>query len=208
MNILFLGDSLCAAGRNVNIKKANRSEALGFGWVNMVCAMLQERSNNAQCFNLGLDGQTTFQLKEGINMLLKQPKSPIHKADIIVLQIGINDIWWAGQSIDEFKANLLSVICQLRLNLGDIASSIYLMEPICVPLAMKVPIGSEQIGALQQAWLEVGHKNKCLCIKLQHLIDQAVNSRPDLLYDGIHPTPLANAILAHAFFERFASEQL
>lgn len=78
--ILVVGDSLTDASRNKAVAKD-----LGYGYV----SKMQEKAPNIEWFNRGYNGAKTvdllFQLTEDLELL--------ETADIIVLMIGVNDVW-------------------------------------------------------------------------------------------------------------------
>ncbi len=111
MKILFFGDSITEAGRNLLDRRD-----LGVGYVKIVAGKLRLLYPEAdlEFLNCGVGGDTTADLlvRIGEDVVDQQP-------DCVVLQVGINDVWKrfsVGEIVtpDEFRGNYEKIVAQLK----------------------------------------------------------------------------------------------
>ncbi|MCM3764278.1 SGNH/GDSL hydrolase family protein [Neobacillus niacini] len=92
LTVVALGDSLTRG----------TGDETGKGYVGVLVDELKEKTKQpVQLTNLGINGQRSDQLRNQVGQTEVQRQ--IHKADVIVVTIGGNDLFRGGQGIIEFK---------------------------------------------------------------------------------------------------------
>ena len=184
--IHFIGDSLTAAGRNLQIKKPNRSEALGHGWVNRVVTELLLTNPKLACFNHGIDGTSISSCAAQLTGLTLNPRC------LVVVQCGINDLWWQQTPIITAQQQLAQLLALITVQ----GATSLVLEPICLASVMKKPLNTEQLQQLQNSWADCCQALGQPFCALQADLDEKKPPH-NYLYDGIHATPLGNYYLAN-----------
>jgi acyl-CoA thioesterase I len=194
----FIGDSVCASGRVEAVKKPNRSDALGHGWVNRVATQwlyecADDKHQTIECYNRGFKGYSSEEL---LTWVVRDFE--LKNADYLFIQVGINDIWWGGSDADEIVTNLERLVHYVTKRNPDV--QILMLEPVALVAAMKAPLSNEDLHDVQQQ-IEIScQRTRVPLLKLQSLFEKQSNPKA-WLYDGIHPTPLGHKLIADVVSE-------
>lgn len=183
--ILFQGDSITDCNRRLV------NHGLGDGFVYLISKELSDH----EVINKGISGNRVSDLKK------RWKKDALDiKPDILTIFIGINDVWHKHAfgkrfSIDKFEENYKYLITSMKEMNPNI--KIILMTPFYLPF-----------GAYLKAWdkefdliMNLTHKLALIYgIPLVNLHEafKLANYKTkdtDLLYDGVHPTPLGHELI-------------
>lgn len=194
INILVFGDSI-AYGAWDNEKS---------GWINRLKLSLEKQTNYYyNIFNLGIPGNTTFDIKERFLYECKQRYS-INSNTIIIFSIGINDSYIINGknnvSIADFKNNIIDLINMAK----TYTKNILFVGLTNVDESKVNPVPWEnQISYLNKEILKFDYELENICkqngISYLNVFELL---KMDDLQDGLHPNSkghqkLCNEILKH-----------
>lgn len=194
--MLFVGDSITAAGRN-------DMEPLGHGYVAMTRALLTVSCPrlSVDMINRGVAGDTVRDLSErwSRDVLAQQP-------DWLVVLVGINDVWETHAvtaspraiSVSEYDAAYRALLDTLRQNR---MCQVILIEPFVVEVS-SVDAIREHVEAYAARAREIAVDVGARYVAAQDLFDKLSRaSSPPLSEDRVHPTARGHAVLALAVLE-------
>jgi acyl-CoA thioesterase I len=168
--ILVFGDSL-SAGLWISPRQA---------WPMLLLDKLRPISRNFRVINASASGSTTA---DGLRRLPSHLDRPI---DIFVLELGINDAW-RGVPIDTIRANLQSIIDQIKARNAKV---------ILVIVGMQFPIpdsDADYMTMFGKMFGELAEKNHAALVP--YLLED-VAGNPELnLPDRVHPNAAGHKIL-------------
>lgn len=204
MKILFQGDSITDAGRDVRVvHTANNPSGLGHGYVLMAVGRLLAESpaRGLQFYNRGISGHKVFQLAN------RWKKDCLDLApDVLSILIGVNDFWHTFSSgytgsLDTYERDYLALIDRTREALPDIR--LVICEPFMVPCGEVDQTWLEQFTQYREASRRVAAHARAVFVPFQTTMDQACQTTaPTLLApDGVHPTLGACHLLANAWVD-------
>jgi len=211
MKILFQGDSITDAGRDVRVvRTANNPSGLGHGYVIMAVArLLAERPDiDLKFCNRGISGHKVFQLAK------RWKKDCLELApDVLSILIGVNDFChtfnggYTG-SLDTYEQDYRDLINQTRDALPDIR--LVLCEPFMLPAGEVDQSWIQQFAYYREAARRVAAHAKAVFVPFQSVLDQACQTtRPALLApDGVHPTLGACHLLANAWVDTVSEARI
>ncbi|MCF7974360.1 MAG: SGNH/GDSL hydrolase family protein, partial [Phycisphaerae bacterium] len=204
MKILFQGDSITDAGRDVRVvRTANNPSGLGHGYVIMAAARLlsQYPTRDLKFYNRGISGHKVFQLAR------RWKKDCLDIApDVLSILIGVNDFWhtfdggYTG-SLDTYEQDYRALIDQTREALPEIR--LILCEPFMLPAGEVDPSMMQQFAYYREAARRVAAYAGAVFVPFQSVLDQACQTAPPALWapDGVHPTLGACHLLANAWVD-------
>lgn len=211
MKILFQGDSITDAGRDVRVvKTANNPSGLGHGYVIMAVGRLlaEYPDRNLKFYNRGISGNKVFQLA---NRWKKdcQDLAP----DLLSILIGVNDFWhtfdggYTG-SRDTYEQDYMALIDQTLDTLPD--TKLVICEPFMVPCGEVDQMWIRQFAQYREAARRVAARAQAVFVPFQSVLDEACKkTQPGLLApDGVHPTLGTCHLLANAWVETVIEEKL
>lgn len=190
MNILFLGDSITDWGRS-----RPDGKYLGEGYVKIVAETLRKNHPGTlfDFTNTGVSGDRT------VDVIARLDVDAIdRKPDLVVLMIGINDVW------RRYDQNLKTTALQFEKNYGTILDAllirakakVVLMEPFLLDAPDKPfrPDLDPKIAAVRR----IARRRRLPLIRLDDLFREASIGKSPLFYagDGIHPSPEGAAFIA------------
>ena len=141
---------------------------------------LRPISRNFRVINASASGSTTA---DGLRRLPSHLERPI---DIFILELGINDAWH-GVPIDQIRANLQSIIDQVKARNPNV---------ILVIVGMQFPVASsdaDYMTTFGKIFSELAEKNHAALVP--YLLE-GVAGNPELnLPDRVHPNAAGHKIL-------------
>jgi len=183
MHILFLGDSITDWGRS-----RPDGKRLGDGYVKLVADDLQSRHPDIDFdfTNTGISGDRTKDILERI-----RPDMVDRRPDLVVLMIGINDVWRRYDRNDpttqaQFSKNYRAILDAIQ---KDAKAKVILLEPFLVDVPDK-PFRPDLAPKVASVRL-IAATRRLPLIRLDERFRQAAKDRAPLFYagDGIHPSP-------------------
>jgi acyl-CoA thioesterase-1 len=174
-SILVLGDSI-SAGYGVITGKA---------WVDLVQQQLITKQLPFAMVNASISGDTSSGGVSRIRPLLEK-----HHPKIVILELGANDTL-RGFQIEQTEGNLQKII--------DINKQ-YQAKTLLV--GMKIPnnYGAKYTESIEQMYQRLAKKNQLVFIPF--LLEKFALKREFFQEDGIHPTTLAQPMLAQTVTEK------
>jgi len=168
--ILVFGDSL-SAGLGISPREA---------WPMLLLGKLRPISSHFRVINASASGSTT---EDGLHRLARHLDRPIN---IFVLELGINDAWH-GVSVEQIRANLQSIIEQVKARNPNVT---------LVIVGMQFPLASSDLNYMTmfgKMFGELAEKNHAVLVP--YLLD-GVAGNPELnLPDLVHPNAAGHKIL-------------
>ncbi len=191
--ILFQGDSItdCNRGQSNN--------GLGDGYVYLISKELKD----VEIINRGISGNRISNLKK------RWKRDALHlNPDFLTILIGINDVWHMhlfGKrfSIVKFEETYREILDQTLENNPNI--KIILMTPFNLPFGVYRKSWNKEFDFIMTVCHKLSLDYKLPLINLHEIINDANQRVKDneLLYDGVHPTPLGHEIIQNAWLKAF-----
>ncbi len=181
MKILFFGDSITEGGRN-----AFDPTDLGSGYVKIAANKLRLLYPDTQfeILNRGVGGNTTSDL------LLRTHELEEEKPDIIVLQIGINDVWQrfslgVDTPPETFKKNYIELVKRGK----ETGAKLILIQPYVLSMEDKRRF-RPYLDRYNKAIREVAAKEKLPLIPMDEIFTGLTQdiAPSQFTTDGVHPT--------------------
>ncbi|HAQ56020.1 MAG TPA: GDSL family lipase [Acholeplasmatales bacterium] len=190
MNILFLGDSITDWGRS-----RPDGKYLGEGYVKLVADTLRKNHPDIEFdfTNTGISGDRTGDVIARLDV-----DAIDRKPDLVVLMIGINDVWRRYDrdqrtSALQFERNYGTILDAL---INRAKAKLVLMEPFLLDVPDKPfrPDLDPKLVLIRR----IAKKRRLPLIRLDELFSEASVGKPSLHYagDGIHPSPEGAAFIA------------
>lgn len=186
MKILFQGDSITDVNRNETI------DNLGLGYVRII----KDKLNKYEIINKGISGNRT------IDLIKRWEEDTINiKPDILVILIGINDIWHKYEhNVDtntlEFRNNYLKLLNDCLERLPN--TKIVLIEPFVFPIGAYNKTWESDLLEQQKIVKELALKYSYTFVPMQKILNKALKEYEmiEILNDGVHPTEKGHEIIA------------
>lgn len=189
MRVLIFGDSITQGFWDT-----------GGGWVARLrkyydtLALKDLHSNNQpEIFNLGVSGDTTFNLLARIEPEIKAREWPDDPM-IAVVAIGANDdLFENGEQRvkpDEFRANIRKIIAIVNSLVKNIilVGNAACIEELTTPVFWAdIHYTNEQMQKYEQIIKEVAAEHKVMFIPIFEEFKKRLDTGEDLLADGLHP---------------------
>ena len=201
--VVFVGDSVTDAGRKRPVGQG-LWEGVGTGFVRQIDTLLNVLypENRYSVFNMGCSGHNTRDL---INRW--QTDVIDLKPDVIVCEIGVNDVWRQFDEptcfdghvyIDEYKVNLQKLVDMSK----DKCRQFIFMTPFYMELNTDDEM-AKTVRAYAAVMKEVAAKNDIMCVDLQAVFDDYLKYRHSsyLMWDRVHPGNIGSMLIAKTFLK-------
>ena len=191
--LLFQGDSITDCNRK------SKNQGLGDGYVYLISKELE----NHEIINRGISGNRISNLKkrwvrDAINI----------NPDILTILIGINDVWHMHLfkkrfSIDKFEKTyreLLDLMLEKNPKL-----KIILMTPFNLEMGVYRKAWNKEFNQIMDVCHKLAIEYRLHFINLHETIQIAsYTTKPEeLLYDGVHPTPIGHEIIKNEWIQMY-----
>lgn len=201
--VLFQGDSITDADRDIGTTEPNDPSGLGDGYPRFIAArLLADRPADELAFhNRGISGHKVPQLAErwDEDALDLEP-------DVLSILVGVNDLWhrFSGSydgTLEDYEEGYHELLNRTRRALPEVKLV------ICEPFVLRT-------GAIDDRWFpefddyrrvarEQAEVFGATFVPFQSMFDEAA-SQGQLeywLYDGVHPTMQGHQLMADAWLE-------
>lgn len=197
MKILFFGDSITEAGRNLLDKRD-----LGVGYVKIVAGKLRllYPETELHFLNCGVGGNTTADLLARV-----QEDVAEEQPDCVVLQIGINDVWRrfsVGEIVtpEQFRSNYEQIVEALKAT----GAKLVIIQPFLLKIDDKQrfrPYLNEFIAIIR----EIAEREKIPVVPMDEIFRGASLdiSPSQFSADGVHPTHRGCRYIADFLIKEF-----
>ncbi len=182
---LFEGDSVTDCGRN------RQTTDLGHGYVHL----LQEELTEIKMINRGISGHRLIDLSQRILIEIRDTKP-----DLLIILIGINDIWHCDtydkpSDAATFRRDyqfMLDSIHQVNPKLP-----IILIEPFAFPIVHVKPNWIPHVKKYQEILEELSIQYDVDYVPMQTYLTRELDhyQMNDILHDGIHPSALGHTLI-------------
>ena len=181
MKIVFFGDSITEAGRNLN-----DPADLGTGYVKIAASKLRPLYPEAELeiLNRGVGGDKTAEL------LLRVEKDVLaEKPDFVVLEVGVNDVWHRAHGVivtpEEFRANYEELVAKI-LSSG---ARLILMQPYMLRVSDKLRF-RPYLNTVNDIIREIAKREKLTMIPVDEIFNGVTQDIAPAQFasDGVHPT--------------------
>jgi acyl-CoA thioesterase-1 len=181
-SILILGDSLSAA-HNISIEQS---------WPVLFHHKLRQQDPAVEMVNASISGETTQGGLQRLPDLLLQ-----HHPTHLIVELGGND-GLRGYKFNQTRHNLQSIV--------DLALAQHI-RVLLIGVRMPPNLGPQYNQRFQQIYEQLANDNQIAY--LPRFLDGVAADRPEYMQaDGIHPTELAQPLLADKVFNVFENRQL
>ena len=205
MKIVFFGDSITDAGKNLNYY----NYSYGHGFLGFIAGnLLSENPLKYEILNRGNSGNRIVDLYARI-----QKDVWAEEPDVLNILIGVNDLWHQieannGVKLPRFEKVYRSIIEETIEQFPKIKII------LCEPFILKGTVTEKQFEQYQEireyAKLvkRLSEEYGLLYLPLQEMLDQKCEEFPPecWLWDGVHPTRAGAKIIADEWLKLFHSE--
>ena len=185
MKIVFFGDSVTETGRDLN-----DPDDLGAGYVKFAADKLRllYPEMHILFLNRGVGGNGVVDLNARI-----QKDVIDENPDFIILQIGVNDVWWKGESEEEFRKEYVTLVSSLKTT----GAKIIVLQPFILPIEDKGLL-RPRLNAFNKIIGEVLKEQGLPLIPMDEIFSGATQDIQPTQFtiDGIHPTHRGHRYLA------------
>lgn len=181
MKLVFFGDSITDAGRNLNDPRD-----LGGGYVKIAAGKLRllYPETPIEIYNYGVGGDRTAELLARVDEVVAQ------KPDFVFLEVGVNDVWHRfllGKIVtpEEFESNYSALVKKLK----ETGATLVLIEPFVLNVSDKQrfrPYLNQFNGIIR----EIAAREGVTLIPLDEIfrgVTQDIDPKK-FAEDGVHPT--------------------
>lgn len=200
--ILFQGDSITDCGRAYEADNYNHPAQLGRGYVNCAASRLLLSDPGAYTIiNKGISGHRVVDLyaRWKIDALNLNP-------DLISILIGVNDVWHEFSRQNGVDNRRFEQVYRMLLEWTlETLPNVKLL--IMEPFALTSNVVSDEFLAEVKERAAIARKIatefNAVFLPLQDKLDAAAKLMPNeyWLYDGVHPAPAGNQLIADAWLE-------
>ncbi len=181
MKLVFFGDSITEAGRNLS-----DPTDLGEGFVKIAASKLRPLypDTEFEILNFGVGGDRTEEL------LARVHEVTAVKPDVVVLEVGVNDVWrrFTSEEIvteEQFSHNYLSIVKALK----KCGAKIILVEPYVLDMQDKRrfrPYLNTYIAVIR----EIARTEELPLVPLDEIFNGVTQDIKPAAFaeDGVHPT--------------------
>jgi lysophospholipase L1-like esterase len=194
--LVFIGDSITDAGR------FDDPEGRGRGYVRLIADALSRRGQNATIVNTGIGGHRVRDLRARWSSDALE-----HRPDVLTIYVGINDTWRRYDaddptSADDFERDYRDILRQAR-DAG--VRRLVLIQPFVTPVDEQQTTWGEDLDPKRDAISRLAAEFGADVVPL-HEIMAAASANLDagaLAWDGVHPTPAGDRVIADAWLNVF-----
>jgi len=196
--VLFFGDSITDNGRDYS-----NPDSLGAEWSYSHCVKLAKKlplkypEIDFKFYNRGINGHTTYDLLQRV-----QKDCIDLKPDVIILLIGINDIWAHGEDDEFTKTNYTKLIQTIKENLKD--TKLIIVAPFLLDLENADPTWRKNLERKLKIIDEYIKPHADVFIEPDKLFKSVYTKyiTPECFsYDGVHPSEAGYVLIANEILE-------
>lgn len=206
--ILFQGDSITDAGRNMN---SGSKASIGQGYAMLVSAAVGRNFPEAYEFlNTGISGNRIVDIYQRIKCDFWNLKP-----DIYSMLIGVNDVlheasYQNGVEADRFRNVYRMLLADTKQVLPNL--KIILMEPFVLKgEATEQNWGfiRDEVAKRREIVREMAEEFQTGFVPLQQIFDTAINNTNSAYWvaDGVHPTPAGHQLIAEEWLKVFCQTE-
>lgn len=207
MNIIFLGDSITDAGKNVD---AGFPVPMGQGYATMVAGRLGADAPGKYTFiNSGISGFRCTDIYSQI-----KPYCWNLSPDLVSLYVGVNDAMHEfesgnGVEADRFYRIVKTMLVETKERFPNVR--LILLGAFILHGAYVERCGSAvitEVAKRAEMMRQIAEELSAPFIPVQALMDRACELQPAAYWsvDGIHPTPAGHQLIADAWLEAFSRQ--
>ena len=185
MKVVFFGDSVTEANRD-----HENPNDLGSGYVKFAEGKLRllypEKRITFLNRGVGGDGVANLIARFQTDVVAEQP-------DAVILQVGINDVWWRETSEEQFLKDYSALVASLK----ETGAKIIILQPFSLPVDDMGRL-RPRLNAFNKIVGKVAKEQKLTLIPMDEIFTGAsIDIRPtQFTVDGIHPTHRGHRYLA------------
>jgi len=209
--LLFIGDSITAAGRSKPDGEGRTPEEYGSGYVSQVNALLTATypGHRIRCVNKGIGGNTVLDLERRWQQDVMDPRP-----DWLSVMIGINDVWRQHDiplqtekhvGIATYEATLRQLLVQSREGLE--LKGLVLMTPFFIETNQSDAMRA-QMDAYGDVVRKLAGETGARLVDTQAAFDRYLQHfhSAQLAWDRVHPNPTGHLLIARAFLDAVGYE--
>lgn len=194
--LLFIGDSITDAGR------FDDPDGLGRGYVRLIADELSRRGDAATVVNTGIGGHRVRDLRARWSS-----DALDHRPDVLTVYVGINDTWRrydAGDptSGEDFERDYRDIL-QQAADAG--IRRLILVQPFVTPVDEQQRTWGEDLDPKREAIARLAQEFGAAVVPLHDIMREADAELEAgaLAWDGVHPTPAGDRVIADAWLDVF-----
>jgi lysophospholipase L1-like esterase len=197
--ILFQGDSITDAGRNIGAAEPNAEKALGYGYAMLAAGKLLRAypQQKPLIFNRGISGHKVPDLAE------RWEKDTIAlKPDILSILIGVNDLWHTFAFGSKYKGTVADYESGLRALLESTLKALPTVQIVlCEPFTTRTSDEFKPLAEYRAVVQKIAQEKSFLLVPFQAAFDEAIKVAPASFWapDGIHPSPAGHDLMAEVW---------
>ena len=197
--ILFQGDSITDADRDMKNQIANSEKSLGKGYAMMAAGELfrAHPDLNLQVYNRGISGNKIPDLAA------RWDKDTIAlKPDILSILVGVNDLWHTFAFGSKYKATIEDYDKGYRELIARTQKEIPGVKiVICEPFTTRTSDEFKPLAEYRAVAQKIAKDLSLTLVPFQAAFDEAVIAAPAefWLWDGIHPSPAGHALMVETW---------
>ena len=203
--LLFQGDSITDMGRDKNSETKDRNHSLGHSYVFLLAARLGVEMPDAQLefINRGVSGNTVGDLRQ------RWEKDALEvNPDVLTILIGTNNVG-LNKGLDTFEADYRAILDASRKANPELR--LVLMDPFVLKSGN---LKNEQAWTSRRAATDklrvivakIAKEYDAVHIKTQDIFDAAADVSPEhLIWDGIHPLPQGQELIARHWLQEVSA---
>ena len=203
--LLFQGDSITDMGRDKNPETKDRNHSLGHSYVFLLAARLGVEMPDAQLefINRGVSGNTVGDLRQ------RWEKDALEvNPDVLTILIGTNNVG-LNKGLDTFEADYRAILDASRKANPELR--LVLMDPFVLKSGN---LKNEQAWTSRRAATDklrvivakLAKEYDAVHIKTQDIFDAAADVSPEhLIWDGIHPLPQGQELIARHWLQEVSA---
>ena len=197
MRICFVGDSITAG----------QGDTESLGWPGRLCSLAMKNGHEVTCYNLGIRGDTSFDIADRWRMECSR-RLPENAKCGIVFMFGVNDM-----AVQDNDGERVSMVSSLKNAHAIFSAAIKKHRRLWIgptPVRKSVALNASHLGvtyrfdSLRNANLNKAYRDLAAELKVPFLdLHELISGSPEWSHvleqgDGVHPTPLGYEFLADA----------
>jgi lysophospholipase L1-like esterase len=196
--VVFQGDSITEAGRNLESAEPNSAGGLGNGYPLLVAsAVLAARPASAlRFYNRGVSGNKVPDLQQRWTT----DTVDLHP-DVLSILIGVNDFWHKldhgyNGTVQDFEQQCTTLLDDTRRALPHVR--VIVLEPFVLRTGAVDARWFPEFDQRRAVTARVAAHARAAFVPLQSIFNQRSRTAPPAYWaaDGVHPTPAGHAVIA------------
>ncbi len=200
--ILFQGDSITDAGREMEKELPNNSGSFGHGYAFLAASSLLNAlpEKELTIYNRGISGNKVYQLAD------RWQKDCIDlKPDVLSILIGINDYWHFRNgkydgTVEIYENDFRKLLKETKAEFPNV--KLVVCQPFAVTNTRAVDeTWEEPVKTFQDAAKRIADEFDAIWVPFQEVFDEAVKHAPATYWtgDGVHPAMPGAQLMAEAW---------